>query len=206
MALLLGVGLPASADPNVARGVLQDLQTKEAVVDSIRQLVPVCHPMRPGAEVCTWKLSNREPSWKRIAALVPTDERVHLVCFFPMDGGARGPKSCTVFAAVRKLPGESKVKRKGSPSWREFRAAQQARFEAARTISEMSLLLGSGPDLCAELGPKKRRCQWRANAATPGYRILRAILDTRQTIRLTCTFPSDGTPREDDSCDLFESG
>ena len=32
------------------------------------------------------------------------------------------------------------------------------------------------------------------------------ILDTRQTIRLTCTFPSDGTPREDDSCDLFGSG
>lgn len=170
------------------------------------QVVPVCHPMRPGAEVCTWKLSNRAPSWKRIAALVPTDERVHLVCFFPLDGGTREPESCTVFAAVRKLPGEAEAERRGDAELREFRAAQQARFEAAGTIVEMSLLLGSGPDLCVELAPKKRRCQWRTNAATPGYRILRAILDTRQRIRLTCTFPSDGTPRQDDSCDLFPSG
>jgi hypothetical protein len=193
----------ASAGEAVARGVLAALATKEAVVSFIPRTIPACHPTGPDQEVCTWKLGSRQDRWDQLAGAVPTHERIHLVCFFPLAGGERAADSCTVFAAVRRLDGTPRSSDRNGPAWVKFREAQQARLDAAQTLVEMSTLMGSGPDLCVLLDPKRRRCQWRAGSSTPGYLVLRAIYGTRQRIRMNCTFPTDGGPREPDSCELY---
>lgn len=192
-----------SSDKTVAHGVLAELATKEAVVGFIPRVSPVCHPSGPDHEVCTWKLGSRQERWKDLAGTVPTSERIHLVCFFPLEGGERAPGSCTVFASVRRLEGTPKSRDRDGAEWVKFREAQKAHLDAAQTIVEMSALMGSGPDLCVLLDPERRRCQWRAGSSTPGYLVLRAIFGTRQRIRMNCTFPTDGSARSPGSCELY---
>jgi hypothetical protein len=144
-------------------------------------------------------LSSSDSAWESVAALVPTRERVHLICFFPTDEKTGG-HDCTVFPAARTLSATPSGGPEKGSAFEDWPAQMHTRFDAARTISEMSWLIGSGPDTCVELDEEYTRCQWQLNDATPGYLTLARIVDSNHQLRLTCAFPDDGTPRAAGDC------
>jgi len=172
-----------------------------------------CISTTAGLELCEWSLGNRDAAWKALARSIDTRARVNVLCELPDDGGARAPGSCSVYpresdAATWALPNLHPTRR-GDSSVAARRAARESvaqRAEAtlaqARTLLELSHLVGAAPDECRPVGPGLRSCLWRATSRTLGHGMLAATIEApqRKKLRLECLLPADGTARPPGSC------
>jgi hypothetical protein len=77
-----------------------------------------------------------------------------------------------------------------------------ATLAEARTLLEISLLIGEAPDECSPAEPGIRVCLWRATSRTRGHGMLAATIEapSRKKLRLECRLPADGSAREPGSC------
>jgi hypothetical protein len=174
-----------------------------------------CIASRAGLELCAWQLGNRDREWKPLARSIDTRARVNVLCEVPADGSARAPGSCSVHPCESDhspwaLP-NLHPSRRGDASVADRRAARervarraQATLDDARTLLEISLLVGEAPDECRSAQPGVRTCLWRATSRTHGHGMLAATIEAprRKKVRLECRLPADGTAREPGSCEV----
>ena len=171
-----------------------------------------CTWSRPGNELCSWRLANRNGAWWTLAPTLPTEYQLNLVCEFPSDGSPRA-KPCAIYPRKsRPFTATAPVAAAGSDAERSYRApapegeGDLAREEAQRaldavgTVREVVELVGDAPDLCVRVGERSRECVWNAGNQAQGYELLAATIDTDERVQLHCTFPEDGSPRAAGSC------
>jgi len=78
----------------------------------------------------------------------------------------------------------------------------EAALAAARTLLDLTRLVGVVPDACEALTPESRVCSWEITNRMPGYALLAPIVDTSHRVYLICELPADNSERKDDSCTL----
>jgi len=190
-------------------------RTRGELVATLGRAADRCIPTTPGLELCEWALGNRDVAWKPLARSIDTRARINVLCELPEDGGARAPGSCSVYPresdhAPWALPNLHPTRR-GDASVAARRAArervtQRARetLAQARTLLELSRLVGAAPDECLPVAPGVRSCVWRATSRTLGHALLAATIEAprRKKVRLECLLPADGSPRAADSCEV----
>lgn len=154
----------------------------------------MCVPSGPGLELCSWRsIGNQHPSWKALSREVGTRARVNVMCEFSMPDGLRSQEMCTIHAVREK----DFYQYEGS---RRTREATKILAEA-RTIGELSRLVGDIPNRCVAAEQYQQRCVWLLTGRTEGRAVLVATIRRYDTLaRLTCRLPLDGSPRTGDSC------
>jgi hypothetical protein len=149
-------------------------------------------------KLCEWRLGGREAAWESIAATIGSDDQVSILCEVPSDGSARAPGSCVAVPrrSDRYLYGGSKEEEERAV------AAARERVQAARTLVQISHLVGAAPADCAPLRSGRRLCTWKANSRTYGHGTLCVGLGlgTRKSVRYRCELPADGGPRSLEGC------
>jgi hypothetical protein len=178
----------------------------------------ICLDALPSSRLCEWQLAKRDAGWVELAATVPTEDKINLLCLLPADGSDRGPDSCAVFPrrsnrylydmpysgpASRNEKGEDRAQARA-------RYQQQASAELARaqTLMQLVSLMGAAPDSCADLGDGTRGCAWLATSMIYGHGTLAFSLpaSTEDRVRMRCVLPADGSARAPGSCDLEVPG
>jgi hypothetical protein len=214
-AVLAGTWLGACASAPPDAPPLADFEAAERKDDVIRftGFAPTrCTWSRPGNELCSWRLANRNGAWWTLAPTLPTEYQLNLVCEFPSDGSRRA-KPCAIYPRKsRPFTATPPVATAGSDADRSYRASApegdgdlareeaQGSLDAARTVREIVELVGDAPELCVSVGERSQECVWNAGNQTLGYELLAATIDTDERIQLHCTFPEDGSPRAAGSC------
>lgn len=209
-ALLLSATLPARAHDADALAAQRTRAALEAALGAVPER---CVASREGLELCQWSLGSRDAAWKALARSIDTDSRVNVLCELPADGGARAPGSCSVHPRRSDTdpwtlpnPRPTKNSTRSLADRRAARERLQRRADAmlgqARTLLEISLLIGQAPDQCVSPQPGVRTCLWRATSHTQGHAMLAATIDAprRKKLRLECRLPADASPRAPDSC------
>lgn len=175
-----------------------------------------CVESAAGARLCQWRLGNRNKSWARLAKAIGTRDQVNLLCELPAEG-PREPDSCAAFPrrsnrTLYTLPNPSGAKSRRNTSYasREAKAAVRDRYrrdaleriDGARTLVELSHLVGAAPDGCSPLDSGRRLCFWRASAQTYGHGLLVESIGAskRERVVLRCALPRDGSPRGPETC------
>jgi hypothetical protein len=172
-----------------------------------------CLPASARTELCEWQAGHAEAGWRDLAAAIATGDRVNLICELPLDGTRRAPGSCTVHPRRSNRyawrlprthgPGASTGTREAARLRREYFETADRWMRAARTLPELSRLMGSLPEPCRDGPGATRVCLWRTTRHTPGHGTLAVWIgaDKSKKIRLECTLPADGGPRAPGSCD-----
>lgn len=195
--------------------VLAAQRTRAALEASLGRPPARCIDSNPGLELCEWQLGDRDLAWKPLARSIDSDSRINVLCEVPTDGSARAPGSCSVYPRSSDhsrwaLP-NLHPSRRGDGTVADRRAARErvtrraeATLAQARTLLEISLLIGEAPDQCLSAQPGIRICLWRATSRTLGHGMLAATIEAprRKKLRLECRLPADGTPREPGSCEV----
>jgi hypothetical protein len=157
-----------------------------------------CVETGPGTKLCEWRIGDVQPAWEPIAAAIGADDKVNVLCEIPDEGLPREPGSCVAFPrrSDRYLYGGSKLERERAES------AAKERVQSARTLVEISHLLGAAPLQCGWLRKDARLCTWAANSRTYGHGTLAVGLglSTRKQFKYRCELPADGSPRKLESC------
>jgi hypothetical protein len=169
----------------------------------------------PGAmSLCEWQLGNRAAGWKALAMAIDTDDRVALMCLVPDDGSARTPGSCTAAPMVsnRSRWGvTSRARRKGTKPSKKQRTSQaskrvaaQGEIDAARTLVEISRMMGTTPVGCTPGLPGSQVCLWKGTARVPGHGTLAASIGASMSkkVIMRCSLPLDDSPRNPGSCQV----
>jgi len=213
-AALLGA---ACASPPADAPPLADFEAAGRKQDIVRLtgMPPTrCTWSRPEAELCTWRLANRDSAWWTLAPTVDTKYQVNLVCEFPTDGSAAA-RACTVFprkslpvAALPQVASRSAwaatdtraPEPSREPGAGDSRSEAQHQLDEAETVAQMTALVGDVPDRCEALSDGRQFCTWKAGNQAQGYELLAATIGTSKRVQLSCTFPSDGRPRASGSC------
>jgi hypothetical protein len=153
-----------------------------------------CPASRDGWEICVWQLGDRNAAWYALAQTLGTHYRVNVICEFPSGGGARERDCLALPAASPPTQGKSPKRLHTSP------AEAQAQLDAARTIWELSALVGDAPVRCSSVDERSRFCVWQATNRTKGFATLLPLLEKRARLQLSCTLPADGSQRAPGSC------
>jgi hypothetical protein len=151
-----------------------------------------CVPSGPELELCVWRyIGNKHPSWRALAREADTSARVNVVCEFSITDGMRSQEICTVHPARDKTHYDD---------YQRTRDAK-AMLAEARTIGELSRLVGDVPNRCVGGELHQQRCVWLLTGRTEGRAILVATIGRNGILaRLTCSLPLDGSARNRDSC------
>jgi hypothetical protein len=209
-AILLGA--PAGAGAQDA-DVLAAQRTRVELDAFLGRPAARCIASSAGLELCEWQLGNRDAAWRPLARSIDTDSRINVLCEIPADGAARAPGSCWLYPRRSDhgpwtIPNLQPTKSSGG-SVADRRAARErlvrraeAALAQARTLLEISRLIGAAPDACVPAEPGARTCLWRATSRTWGHGMLAATIEAprRKKLRLECRLPADGGPRGADSC------
>ncbi len=83
---------------------------------------------------------------------------------------------------------------------RREHAARVAALADAKTLVELSRLVGSVPDRCESTGDTSRVCSWLIGKKMPGYDLLAALVETTQWVSMVCDLPFDNSERVSGSC------
>lgn len=178
--------------PTVAE--VQAAKTKGAML-RVTTLEPArCTWSRPGFELCVWKLGNRDSAWYALAASIETDAKVNLVCEQPLDGTPRQGDCLVMPALSPPTTGNPKSRVRIS------RSEAESRLDAARTVWQLSELVGDAPERCSPVDASTQFCVWQASNHTAGFPTLVSLLDSRARVRLSCSLPADGGPRAGGTC------
>ena len=195
--------------------VLAAQRTRAALEVFLGQPALRCIASNPGLELCEWPLGNRDPVWEPLARSIDTRSRINVLCEVPADGTARAPGSCSVHPRESDhrpwtIPNLQPTRHSGG-TVADRRAARErlvrraeATLAQARTLLEISRLIGAAPDQCLSAPSGVRTCLWRATSRTQGHGMLAASIEAprRKKLRLECRLPADGNPREPGSCEV----
>jgi hypothetical protein len=208
----------AASRPEVSR-ILAGARTQDELTAFVGVPARICVRSPPSARVCEWRLEYREGRWSDLAATLPTDDSINLLCQLPADDREREPDACTAFPRrsnrfLYELPYSRTPSRNGErrPDAAEVRARYQqeasAEIARARTVEELSHLMGAAPNACEDLEDAAQGCVWRAANATYGHGTLAFSISaaTREKIQMRCILPDDGSPRASGSCELEVPG
>ena len=203
-AILFGVLAQAepTASPAKKHGAF-DSWLSEAELARLAGAAPGrCVHAGPGRKLCGWSLSGRllRPGGTAAEARA---EVVELICELPVEpaGDGRGP--CRTHARGDRTRATADVVSHGlphvsarGPAADRERVWQQ--LSTARTVTELSHLVGTVPDSCrVQLRSDHQRCEWRL-AADDGLLAALAPVDGIGVLR--CALPLDGSERDPTSC------
>jgi hypothetical protein len=214
-ALALSCKSPPSLD-DAGRARADDLLADHRTRDELSDFLGVdrftCVAATSTTDLCQWSAGNRARGWAPLARTIQTDDAINLICELPRDGSARPSGSCAVYPR-RSNRAHWSVKKSGSrKTTRQAEAekaagekmARQARraLDDARTLVELTRLVGAIPDQCTSRSPGLRACLWRATARTYGHGTLAAASghSARKKLRLRCHLPRAGGERSRESC------
>jgi len=213
-ALLAGTELELDAEA-LARGqaLLAPYATKDQLSKHLGTSPFLCAPVGAEREICTWKLGNRDPAWSALAASLPTEDRINVVCELATSGGELSAEDCSIHprrsnrygwkpnrgSKKQRMKSTSQLKREK----RERRERATAMLAEAGTALELSRLVGQGPDGCIEGDAALRRCVWYATSHTWGHGTLMMVIDgsVHDKVRMTCELPAAGS-RGPETCDI----
>ena len=215
-ALLAAIAVAGCAKAPTDPPRLEDFESARRMDEVIRFVDSTpdrCTWSRPNHEICSWRLGNREKAWWTLAPTVHTDYQVNVLCELAIDGSP-SERACEVYPRKSgAFPATAPVAAAGAPESsvpaglpsaesahaRSAESAQRA-LDEARSVWEVSDLVGDAPDHCFAADGESQVCVWNAGNQVRGYAILAAIADTSERVRLSCSFPSDGSPRAWESC------
>jgi hypothetical protein len=167
-----------------------------------------CVPVSQQSLICVWALSKREPGWRPLTSALGTGDHLNLVCEFPGSKGPRAEVSCSAHAQrsnrtyYRTLTVGKRGQKKRA-DWRteSRRSEAQELVDSATTAFELSTLVGDAPDQCTD-SYSETHCVWKTDARTYGHGTLAVSIgaDFRKKVRLSCSLPVSGAPRDQNSC------
>lgn len=170
--------------------------TKDELIEFAGHEPERCVYSAPSLELCSWRLGESDRGWAVLAEPLGTRSDLNLVCEIPIDGSPRAEGSCIGYAlAASPLPAVSASI--GAVEAR--RDAAEQRLAAARTVRELSDLLGDAPDKCLT-GMGVQTCAWSVSEEAVGYGLVGALASSAGALELRCLVPLDGSPRAADSC------
>jgi len=203
---------PKLPDPRLREGVetvLADAVDRGALEAFAGRPIDRCFPVASDTEVCQWSLGNRDAGWRALARTIDTRDRIALICELPTAGGARAANSCSAHP-MRTNRDDFEVRGGGYGGRRSVPASELRRqravyqklvaswIGAARTLDEMSRLMGGLPDRCVPTRGTDQVCRWKASGRLFGQGTVATWVgaSTRKRIRFDCTFKLSGAPRE----------
>lgn len=209
--LVAGVELELDAEA-LARGqaLLARYTTKDQLSNHLGKLPELCARVAAGRGICTWSLGNRDPAWSALAASLPTDDRINVVCELATPGGGLAAGDCSIHPrrsnryGWKPNRGNKKQRKKSmgelNRERREGRERATAILAAAGTALELSRVVGQGPSQCAE-ADAGRRCVWYATSHTWGHGTLMMAIDAdpHEKVWMACVLPESG-PRSPEAC------
>jgi hypothetical protein len=225
-ALVAAVAIAAAAEkwdptPITASRVLERYETKVELSIFVGAEPSSCTPIFVETEICTWTISNGEAGWKALADAIRTEHSLHLVCEVPTGAHSREPDSCSVHPqrsnrADWRPPFRSermeRTRRKRAENQKAAEERQRqaaALLDSARTVMDLSRLVGKGPKACSmPKGSLRWQCVWHADLATEGHGTLATLAGAAydDEIRLECFLPADRSPRSIESCSVSSAG
>ena len=204
----LAPGAQASAD-----ALLAPYQSANELGRFVGHLDAGCVQNSQTTELCQWQAGKRDSGWRAMAEAIETRSRVNLICELPTSGAPRSAGSCTIHPVRSnrkawetggrggaKKPG-NKFREKAEAKAKNRRTADRWIAEA-RTMLELSRLLGAIPDECTSRSENEQDCLWRTTKYTFGHGTLAAWIEARKSkkIWMRCPFPKDGGRRPPGSC------
>ncbi len=190
------------------RHTLAPHRTYNEMIEFVGARPERCVPVSQKSLICVWGLSKREPGWRPLASALGTGDRLNLVCEFPASKGPRAEASCSAHAqrSNRAYYRIFVVKKRGqrkTPDWRSKsqRSEAQKLIDSATTAFALSTLVGDAPDQCAT-SPSQTHCVWKTDARTYGHGTLAVSIGANfsKKVRLSCSLPVTGGPRDQHSC------
>ena len=210
-AALVALACAAAGEP--AGDLLAPARTLAEIGGRLGKQPLRCTAIDATSKLCEWQLGNGDGAWSALARSVDTGYRVSVICAVPTDGAARAPGSCAVVPCVSEREGWAvPFPGAGQKGWSSPAQIQVARerlaarartvLDEARTLAELSRLVGAVPAECRPLDPQARLCTWHATSRTRGHGLLAALISApkRKKVRLLCTLPADDGARAADSC------
>ena len=205
---VLAPGAQASAD-----ALLAPYRSADELGQFVGHLDARCVQNSQSTELCQWQAGKRDSGWRAMALAIETRHRVNLICELPTSGASRTDGSCTIHPVRSnrnawetgsrggaKGAGDS-VRRKANARAKNHVTADRWIAEA-RTMLELSRLLGAIPDECTSRSENEQYCTWRTTKYTFGHGTLAAWIEVRKSkkIWMRCPFPKDGGRRPPGSC------
>jgi len=185
-------------------GILEHAVTDGEITRLVGSYPALCVESRPGMQLCEWRLGKNESGWGALAAAVHTDDRINLLCEVPLDGSPREPGSCWVFPrrSDRTLFQMPKSLGRKPAAIAKYRPEAQRTLDSARTLVELSRVVGAAPVECRPLRDERRLCLWKATSQTYGHGTLcmSAGISTTLKVRMQCELPADGSERALETC------
>ncbi|MEZ4215205.1 MAG: hypothetical protein R3E88_01920 [Myxococcota bacterium] len=151
--------------------------------------------------VCSWELGARDAAWPEISGAMGIEQKVGVVCVVPVDDGGGELNRCTTTVRARHSLAASLARARGTLGDRaptllpDDAHAARAAIDAARTVGELSFVLGEAPRQCLRKRADEIECHWWITSRSAGYRIAATAADSSSKLAVVCTFPFDGSPR-----------
>jgi hypothetical protein len=181
---------------------LERLRTLERMSGFVARRPDGCVWASLRTELCSWILSKKDrEAWKELSRLLHTRSEVGLICEFEVDG----PGADNWCLARPREAEERRWRIKTDNERTTVPRLARATLAAARTIPQMSRLMGIGPDECRALEETEASvCTWHSDRNVYGHTLLTAsvALYARNKVRLECRVPDDGSARADGSCNV----
>jgi hypothetical protein len=205
---------PPTHDTRIAvEAAMGDARTRAAIDDFVGHGPARCISVTRRDEICTWMLAGQSTAWRPLADTIPSSDRLNLLCVVPADGSPRAAASCSVHPrrSDRQRWGPPKQGAAGHKGRRrvperaqvrdDLARKAQAEIDAARTLADLSRLMGDAPDECVAAGADQT-CLWRTTRYTFGHGMVAASIQAPMSkkVRLTCVVPVDEGPRDANSC------
>lgn len=149
-----------------------------------------CAHAGPGREVCTWRIEGSlvEPGGHHAAG-----DSVDLVCELPVHAAGDGVGSC--FVRGRRESAKPALPPVGAAA--DDVVLERGRLDAARTLFELSRLVGTAPAECLTRY-NAQLCRWPLDRALR----LSALAESEGEPELRCWLPLDGRRRPVESCQV----
>lgn len=204
---VLASGAQASAD-----ALLAPYRSADELGQFVGHLDARCVQNSQSTEICQWQAGKRDSGWRDMALAIETRNRVNLICELPTSGAPRSAGSCTIHPVRSNRNAWETGNRGGTKGANKVREKTKARamnhltaerwIAEARTMLELSRLLGAIPDECTSRSENEQYCLWRTNKHTFGHGTLAAWIEVRKSkkIWMRCPFPKDGGRRPPGSC------
>lgn len=155
-----------------------------------------CVYASPGRELCRWRIDG---SVVVASGSSPVDGRVNLVCELPADALSDEPGSCFVRAQTASAE-QTELPPVSAAADRAQRASHAAGILAeARTVTELSLIVGDAPDACHTLYGGQL-CRWSLGVGIAARERLSALAPGEGPLELRCLLPLEGVERLQQSC------
>jgi hypothetical protein len=145
--------------------------------------------------VCAWQIYERLVTFDQLAERYEQRRPFAVVCALAPGSTVPTVASCSATSMLRHSVSSD------TPS-RLRKKATAAMMNSARTLAEMTHVVGDVPEGCTSLPSGGLVCQWAVLRTTPGQRTIArwGRMNERKMLRLICRFPSASAPRGEDSC------